>query len=146
MFVIVKLCLPVRAIAVEARTDALPKAEIHGEGVANRRKLLSVDAIPELMVVLHTVVSNAQIELVVLTRLDDFLLSPKLSIDTLRTEPNRIKMLADAEEAGIAVAFGGESGSGLALVANHLLRQHVPAVLQAVGRQGVEGHPALALR
>jgi hypothetical protein len=105
LFVRVKLGRHDRAIAVEARTDALPKAEVHRKGVANRRKLLSVGAIPELMVVMYTVVSNSKVELVVLTWPDDFLLSPKLSIDTLRTEANRIKMLADAEEAGIAVTF-----------------------------------------
>jgi hypothetical protein len=145
LFVIVKLCLPVRAIAVEARTDALPKAEIHGEGVANRRKLLSVDAIPELMVVLHTVVSNTKVELVVLTRLDDFLLSPKLSIDTLRTEANRIKMLANTEEAGIAVARGFDDGCALALITHDLLRQHITAEFEAVGRLGVDGQIAFAL-
>ena len=100
--------MSVRAVAVEARTDAFPIAGTHGERITHGDELLAVGAIPELVTVLHTVVGDTQVELVVLTRLNDYLPSPKLSIDTLWAQANGIELLANAEEAGIAVAFGGE--------------------------------------
>lgn len=103
--IIVELCQTILAVTVETRANAFPIAGTHGVGDTDRRKRLAVGAVPELVFVLDAVVGDAQPESLEPARLHDLLLAVELSIDALRTKPDGVELLADAEEAGIARAF-----------------------------------------
>ena len=131
------------SVTKEAGADAFPVAGVHGERITGGGEMTAVGAVVELVDVVQAVVGDAQIELLELAALDDLLLFPNFCVYTLRTQPNATELPTDATKPRIAIAFRGNQGGTLTLIADNLLCQHVPTGHQAVGGQGMQRQPSL---
>ena len=141
----VELCLSIGAIAEQSRTDALPIAASHGEDLASRQEVLAIETIEELVEVLLIVVGHSKPYFLETAFHDELALATSLYADALFRQTDASEELARAEETSKAVACGIDQRGALALIANHLLREHIPAGFQTVGRQGTEREPPFAV-
>ena len=142
---IVKSGLPAGTVTEQSRADALPIASPHGEGLTSRDIVLAIEAIEELVAILLRVVRNAKPHFRESAFLDQLPLPASLYADAIFAQADSTKQLARAEEPSEVIARGrGDQRRTLTQPAYHLLREHVAAGLQTVGRHGLERKKAFA--
>ena len=91
------------------------------------------------------VVDDLQVETRERAGLDESALAVLFDEYALFAETDTRKVLASAAEAGVTVAFGLDDCCALTQIAHDLLREHISAGLQAVGRLGVDGEETFPL-
>ena len=133
----IELRRAVCAVAEKTGADAFPIARTHWERIASGCEMATVDAVSKLVSILMAVVRDAQIEFLKTARLDDLTTTVNLNEDTIRTKTDSTELLAGATQTRITLAVGGEECRTLANVTNNLLREHIAARFQTVGRQDV---------
>ena len=143
--VIIKVRLPFRAIAEKARADAFPKAGPHGERIACWLEVLAIETVVELMEVLMRVVRKAEPQAAIFPFLYNLPHTVRLYSDAFWRDTYATEEPSRAEQPGKTGAIGLNKYGTLALIAHHLLSEHIAAGFQAVGWLGMNGEPALAL-
>ena len=97
------------------------------------------------MAILLAVVDDLQVETGEGAGLDEAALAVLFDEYTLFAETNARKELASTAKASVAVAFGLDNRCTLTQIAHDLLREHIPASLQTIGRLGVDGKESFPL-